>query len=242
MQDVFTILFLIGFFAFFIFIVLAVKSVKKQNGKAKRHWILTGIFLTICCVGLYGIRALADNSINAVSDQTEDTPVASTVVDYQKALNQNGLSLFTMTTDEFKNVFNSIVGKYGLNGLGITKLDLTKSQESDTRTFQYTFNDDLSMVGVLNSNEEIQEVMLIGTGGFSEQTGGTLMTAIATFIMTTNSEYTYSDAQDVIKDIGLLDSDVNLNAFDGATVRNGFKYRFKIQDNNISTFGITAAK
>ncbi|WP_339309766.1 hypothetical protein NZ043_27480 [Paenibacillus sp. FSL k6-2145] len=241
MQDLFTILFLIGFFAFFIFVVLAIKSVKKQNGKAKRHWVLTGIFLTICCVGLFGIRALADNSINAVSDQTEDT-TAATVVDNQNALMQNSLSLFNMTTDEFKNVFNSIVGKYRLNGLGITKLDLTKSQENDTRTFQYTFSDDLSMVGVLNSNEEIQEIMLIGNGGFSEQTGGTLMTAIATLIMTTNSEYTYNDAQDVIKDIGLLDSNVNLNAFDGATVRNGFKYRFKIQDNNISTFGITAAK
>lgn len=36
------------------------------------------------------------------------------------------------------------------------------------------------MVDVLNSNEEIQEVMLIGTGGFSEHTDGTLMTAIAT--------------------------------------------------------------
>jgi hypothetical protein len=147
-----------------------------------------------------------------------------------------------MSTDEFKNEFNTIVGKYRLNDLGITQFKIEDPQKSNTKTFQYIFSDDLSMMGTLNPVDQVQQVMLLGTGGFSEQTGGTLMTAIATLIMTSNNEYTYNDAQDVIKDIGLLDGDINLNDFDGATVRNGYKYRFKIQDNNNSTFGITAAK
>lgn len=68
------------------------------------------------------------------------------------------------------------------------------------------------------------------------------MTTIATLILTTNSEYTYNDAQDVIQDIGLLDRDVNQSDFDGATVRNGLEYRFSIQDHDHSTFEITVAK
>lgn len=235
-------MFLLGFLALFVFLTLGVSAVKKQNGKAKRHFILTLASIVMACVGVFGIRLFSDDSTISTTTQTVNTPTEALAVNKQENVTSSAPALFSMSTDEFKNEFNAIVGKYRLNGLGITKLDLTKSQESDTRTFQYTFNDDLSMVGVLNSNEKIQEMILIGTGGFSEQTGATLMTAVATLIMTSNSEYTYNDAQDVLKDIGLLDSDMNINDFDGATVRNGYKYRFKIQDNNISTFGITAAK
>ncbi|MCM3206429.1 hypothetical protein [Paenibacillus illinoisensis] len=231
MQELFTILFLVGFIAFFIFFILTVLAVRKKTGKAKLRSILTGVFLVMCCVGLYGIPIPVESPTNAGNEQ-------STVVDQE----ENQPPLFNMTTDEFKNAFNSIVGKYRLNDLGITKLDITESQETDTSTFNYNFTNELSMVGVLSPDKKIQEMMLIGTGGFGEKTGATLMTAMATLIMTSNSEYTYNDAQDVIKDMGLLNSDIDLNDFDGATVRNGYKYRYKIQDNNISTFGITAAK
>ncbi|MEK3920579.1 hypothetical protein [Paenibacillus sp. FSL K6-2393] len=176
--------------------------------------------------------------------QSEDSPTEALAVNTQENVKSSMPmpALFSMSTDDFKNKFNAIVGKYRLNDLGITQFKIDDAENSNNKTFQYIFSDDLSMMGTLNSEDQVQQVILIGSGGFSEQTGGTLMTAIATLIMTSNDEYTYNDAQDVIKDIGLLDSDINLNDFDGATVRNGFKYRFKIQDNNISTFGITAAK
>ncbi|WKL00357.1 hypothetical protein Q0F98_24980 [Paenibacillus amylolyticus] len=98
------------------------------------------------------------------------------------------------------------------------------------------------MVGVVNADESVQEVRLYGTGDTSEPTGGVFLTAIATLILTTNSEYTYNDAQDVIQDIGLLDHDVNQSSFDDATVRNRLEYRFSIQDHDHSTFEITVAK
>jgi hypothetical protein len=68
------------------------------------------------------------------------------------------------------------------------------------------------------------------------------MIAIVALIMTTNSDYDYDDAQDVLKDIGLLDESVNLQDFGGATVRNRVKYRFKIKNNDMTTFGIKGAK
>lgn len=68
------------------------------------------------------------------------------------------------------------------------------------------------------------------------------MTGIATLILTTNNEYTYNDAQDVIQDIGILDRDVNQPDFDGRTIRNGLEYRFSIQDSDHSTFEINVEK
>ncbi|HBU81714.1 MAG TPA: hypothetical protein DEF35_08755 [Paenibacillus sp.] len=242
MQSLFVLMFLLGFFALFVFLTLGVSAVKKQNGKAKRHFILTGAFIVMSCVGVFGIRLFSDSSSDVKTTQTVSAVSEPVTVNTQQNVNSSVPALFSMSTDEFKNEFNTIVGKYRLNDLGITQFKIEDAQKSNTKTFQYIFSDDLSMNGTLNPEDQVQQVMLLGTGGFSEQTGGTLMTAIATLIMTSNKDYTYNDAQDVIKDIGLLDSDINLNDFDGATVRNGYKYRFKIQDNNISTFGITAAK
>jgi hypothetical protein len=116
-----------------------------------------------------------------------------------------------------------------------------EASEHGTKTFEYIFNDNLRMVGVLNSEQKVQEVMLYETDDVSKPTGGNLLTAIATLILTTNNEYTYNDAQDVIQDIGILDRDVSQSEFDGATVRNELEYRFSIQD-DISTFGIKAVK
>lgn len=146
-----------------------------------------------------------------------------------------------MTTDEFKNKFNSAVGKYRLNGLSITRLDIQDSSEG-SGAFEYVFNDELRLVGALNADRSIQKISLYSTGDTSQPTGGVLLTAIATLILTTHSEYTYNDAQDVIQDIGLLDRDVNQSDFDGATVRDGLQYRFSVQDHEQSTFKISVAK
>ncbi|WP_426332649.1 hypothetical protein ACN9MH_15140 [Paenibacillus silvae] len=242
MQSLFALMFLLGLIALTVFLFLGVSGFKKQNGKAKKHFIITGAFVVLTCVGVFGIRVFSDNPGSSTTTQTVDTPTEAVAVNAQDNVTSSLPSLFNMSTDEFKNKFNAIVGKYRLNDLGITQFKIEDAEKSNTKTFQYIFSDDLSMMGTLNPEDQVQQVMLIGSRGFSEQTGGTLMTAMATLIMTSNDEYTYNDAQDVIKDIGLLDSDINLNDFDGATVRNGYKYRFKIQDNNISTFGITAAK
>ncbi|MBD8838794.1 MULTISPECIES: hypothetical protein [unclassified Paenibacillus] len=147
-----------------------------------------------------------------------------------------------MTTDEFKNKFNGAVGKYRLNGLSITRLDMKDSSEQGTGTFEYVFNDELRLVGAVNADKSIQEFRLYATGDTRKPTGGIYMTAIATLILTTNSEYSYNDAQDVIQDMRLLDRDVNQSDFDGATVRNGLEYRFSVQDHEHSTFEITVAK
>ncbi|PQP82881.1 hypothetical protein C0Q44_16040 [Paenibacillus sp. PCH8] len=168
----------------------------------------------------------------------------------QTPSSQTNSSGFHMTTDEFKNRFNDAVGKYRLNGLSITRLNVKESSESEQSngTFEYVFSDELRVVGVLNEDKNVQEVRLYATGDASKPAGGTFLTAIATLILTTNSEYTYNDAQDVIQDIGLLDRDVNQRDFDRATIRNGLEYRFSIQDQDQdqdqdhSIFEITVAK
>lgn len=194
---------------------------------------------------MYGMLTLSSNSTQPEIDQTVEQELGNaTTEEYQVPSSQIELSGFHMTTDEFKNRFNGAVGKYRLNGLSITRLNMKDSAEFEqgNGAFEYVFNDELSLVGVLNADESVQEVRLYRTGDTSKPTGGILLTAIAALILTTHSDYTYNDAQDVIQNIGLLDRDVNQHNFDEATVRNGLEYRFSTQDHDHSTFEITVAK
>jgi hypothetical protein len=146
--------------------------------------------------------------------------------------------VFDMTVEDFTEAFNAVAKKYKLDYLHISEL------KEDSNMFQYKFNDNLSMTGTVDSTHKIQEVMLTGSGGFQEKTGENLMVAIVALIMTTNSDYKFEDAEDVVRDIGLLDNNADLQDFDfeGATVRNRVKYRIKIKNNDMTTFGIIGAK
>lgn len=228
MQYLFTALFILGFITFLVFVVGMILSIRKGNRLPIRYIFLTTACFAIASIGLYGTLTLSSNSTQSEIDQTPSSQIE--------------LSGFNMTTEDFKNKFNGAVGKYRLNGLSITRLNMKDSSTQGTGAFEYVFNDELRLVGVVNADESVQEVRLYATGDASEPTGGILLTAIATLILTTNSEYTYNDAQDVIQDIGLLDRDVNQPDFDGATVRNGLEYRFSVQDHDHSTFEITVAK
>ncbi|MDQ0722136.1 hypothetical protein QF049_003397 [Paenibacillus sp. W4I10] len=228
MQYLFTTLFILGFIAFLVFVVGMILSIRKGNRLPIRFIFLTTAFFAIASTGLYGMLNLSSNSTQSEIDQTPSPQIK--------------LSGLHMTTDEFKNKFNGAVGKYRLNGLSITRLDMKDSSEQGTGTFEYVFNDELRLVGVVNADESVQEIRLYGTGDTRKPTGGIFLTAIATLILTTNSEYSYKDAQDVIQDMRLLDRDVNQPDFDGVTIRNGLEYRFSVQVHDHSTFEITVAK
>ncbi|QLG42232.1 MULTISPECIES: hypothetical protein [unclassified Paenibacillus] len=244
MQYLFIILFILGFMAFFVFIVLMVLFIRKHNRISIRHVMLTAACFAIASIGMYGMLALPSNSPQSSgtnhTEKHESGP--ATTEEHHAPLTQTNASGFHMTMEEFKNKFNGAVGKYRLNGLSITSLNMKDSSEQDTGAFEYLFNDKLRLVGTLNSDQKVQEVRLYETGDISEPTGGIFLTAIATLILTTNNEYTYNDAQDVIQDIGILDRDVSQSNFDGTTVRNGYEYRFSVQDHDHSTFEITVAK
>jgi len=224
LQYLFTILFILGFMAFFVFLVLMILSMRKHNRIPIKYVALTAACFAIASIGMYGMLPLPS------------TPPQSSGTD-QTEKHKSG----TAATEEFKNKFNAAVGKYRLNSLSITRLNMKDSSDQDTGAFEYVFNDKLRLVGTLNLDQKMQGVRLYGTGEVSKPTGGILLTAIAALILTTNNEYTYNDAQDVIQDIGLLDRDVSQSEFDGATVRNGYEYRFSIQD-DVSIFEITTVE
>ncbi|MBT2286393.1 hypothetical protein J7E78_22985 [Paenibacillus polymyxa] len=243
LQYLFTALFILGFISFLVSVVLMILSIRKGNRLPIRFIFLTTAFFAIASIGLYGMLNLSSNSTQSEVDQAVEHESSDATTEKNPATSpQIKLSGFHMTTDEFKNKFNGAVGKYRLNGLSITRLNVKDSSEQGTGTFEYVFNDELRLVGVVNADESVQEIRLYGTGDTRKPTGGIFLTAIATLILTTNSEYTYNDAQDVIQDIGLLDRDVNQSDFDEATVRNELEYRFNIQDYGHSTFEITVAK
>ncbi|GEM_PF-1688585 len=243
MQYLFTIIFILGLLSFLGFLVLMILSIRKGNRLPFKYILLTTACFAIASIGLYGMLTLSSNSAQPAIDQAVEQESSDAATEKNPATPpQIKLSGLHMTADEFKNKFNGAVGKYRLNGLSITRLDMKEPSEQVTGTFEYVFNDELRLVGALNADRSIQEISLYVTGDPSQPTGGILLTAIATLILTTNSEYTYNDAQDVIQDIGLLDRDVNQLDFDGATVRNGLQYRFSVQDHEQSTFEISVAK
>ncbi|WP_430493515.1 hypothetical protein [Paenibacillus ottowii] len=144
--------------------------------------------------------------------------------------------IFDMTVGDFTEAFNAVAQKYKLDYLHISKLKI------EHKKFQYTFNDELSMIGTIDSKQKIQEVMLIGSGGFKKRVDGNLMTAMIALIMTTNSDYNYDNAQDLLKEMGVLDKNENENVIVSTTIKNRVKYKFKIKNNDMTTFRIIGTK
>ncbi len=244
MQVLFTVIWIIGLLAFFVFLVRMILSMRKRNKINIQHIILTTLCFVMASIGMYGMLVLSPDSSQPSSEQTTQQN-SGTASDQSNddASSPNNTTGFQMTAGDFRNKFNAAVGKYRLNGLAITRLTMNESSaDQATPTFEYAFNDELRMIGIVNADEQIQEIKLYGTGNVNEPTRGVLLTAIATLILTTHSEYTYNDAQDVIQDIGLLERDVNQSEFDGTTIRDGFQYRFQIQNDGTSVFEITTVE
>lgn len=225
-------LFVVSFVAFVLFLIWGIAAkIQKKNSRWKLLVSLLSLVVSIIALAV---------SPDPNTQKNQTTLSTSNESDASAKIKENNQSL-GITIDDFQKTFNSIVDSYNLEGLHISKFDLTESEGTGANTLKFIFNENLSMVGTFNSDKNIQEVMLIGTKGFSEETGGNLMTAITTLIMTMNNDYTFEDSQGVLKDIGLLDDDVNLQDFDGATVRDGIKYRFKITDDDMNTFSIQSS-
>ncbi|WP_145050420.1 hypothetical protein [Paenibacillus xylanexedens] len=217
---------------------------RKHNKVTIKHIILTTLCFAMASIGIYGMLALSSNTTQPDPDQAQQqapgTDSTGENTDHSTPTDSTG---FQMTAGDFRNKFNAAVGKYRLNGLAITRLTMNgSSTDQATSTFEYAFNDELRMIGIVNADEQIQEIKLYGTGNVNEPTRGVLLTAIATLILTTHSEYTYNDAQDVIQDIGLLERDVNQSEFDETTIRDGFQYRFQVQNDGTSVFEITTVE
>ncbi|CAI6082188.1 hypothetical protein PAECIP112173_03474 [Paenibacillus sp. JJ-100] len=248
MRYLLTALFILGLIVFFGFLGRMILSMRKQNKVSIRHVLLTMASFAISVIGMYGMLAFPSADPHSGTEQTavhrsDDDITDNDLTDERMPpRSQTELLSLNLTTDEFKNRFNIAVGKYRLNGLSITHLNRIEPRAQETGSFEYVFNEELRLVGVLNADEHVQEIRLYRTGDTTEPTGGMQLTAIAALILATNSEYTYNDVQDVLQEIGLLDRDVNQLDFDGKTVRNGLEYRFSIQDRNHSTFEITAVK
>lgn len=173
MQYLFTTLFILGFITFVVFVVLMILSIRKGNRLPIRYIFLTTACFVIALIGLYGTLTLSSNSTQSEIDQAvEHESSDATTEKNPETSPQIKPSGLHMTTDEFQNKFNGAVGKYRLNGLSITRLDMKDSSEQGTGTFEYVFNDELRLVVVVNADESVQEIRLYGTGDTSEPTGG----------------------------------------------------------------------
>lgn len=198
--------------------------------------LLVVIFLTAIVLAGCGTKDETPNQ----STTTPET-AQTTVVSPNKAESDLNTYVFDMTAGDFTEAFNAVAKRYKLDFLNISELK-PQFNKNNVLTFQHAFNEDLHMIGTINTELKVSEVMVLGKGDLTNKTGEKLFAAIGTLIMTTNNKYTSNDAQEVLKDIGLFDKDVNLQHFNKATVRNGIKYRLGIQDKTTVVFDIKPTK
>ncbi|WKL00358.1 hypothetical protein Q0F98_24985 [Paenibacillus amylolyticus] len=136
LQYLFTALFILGFIAFLGFVVLMLLSIRKGNRLPIRYIFLTTACFAIASIGLYGMLTLSSNSTQSEIDQAVEHESSDATTEKNPATSpQIKLSGLHMTADEFKNKFNGAVGKYRLNGLSITRLDMNNSSEQGTSAF-----------------------------------------------------------------------------------------------------------
>lgn len=230
---------ILGLIGFLSACVMGSVALYKKKNNAKKRFFLALLFLALFFIGAYEIGSSQnDKTIEEAQEDVSSKEDGSRQIDATSdEINQEQLNyLIGVSPTEFTSAFNTITDGYKTDFLHITSLKM------ESKAFNYTFTEHISMVGTLNSEKKIEEVMLIADKGFSEENSENLLTAIMTLIMTSNITYNYEDAQGILKDIRLLEDDINLQDFDGATVRDGLKYRFKIEDNNLSTFNIRASQ
>ncbi|MGM1022970.1 MAG: lipoprotein [Bacillota bacterium] len=203
--------------------------------------LLTIIMATVVLAGCgtKGEEQSQNTKTTKPAQTAVDTPINKEAKDTTEA--DLNTYVFDMTTGDFTEAFNTVAQRYKLDYLKISDLK-PQFNKNNVLTFQHAFNEDLHMIGTINTELKVSEVMVLGKGDLRNKTGEKLFAAIGTLIMTTNNKYTSDDAQEVLKDIGLFDKDINLQHFNKATVRNGIKYRLGIQDKTTVVFDITPAK
>ena len=201
--------------------------------------LYVAFFLTVFVIAGCGAK---DETLSQSIPNPETVQTAVDTPDVKAASEADSNTyVFDMTAGDFKEGFNAVAERYKLDYLKISELT-PQPNKNNVLTFQHTFNEDLHMIGTINTELKVQEVMILGKGDLTNKTGEKLFAAIGTLIMTTNNKYTSDDAQEVLKDIGLFDKEVNLQHFNKATVRNGIKYRLGIQDKTTIVFDIKPAK
>lgn len=231
----FVFLFLLGFIIWLVYFVLLSSAIKKKSPKVKSRAIITGIAFVVGIIGFVGVGLQpSDHSKIAVSDEAEKVSAATNSENDVKseALYYNS----EVTPEKFLERYNSAIKAHDNTNYMIDKFIIEKGDKGTS--MKYVFNKDLAIAGALNKDGTIKEIIMIGKGDLRNETGVGIMTVIGSMILATIENPNSNDPKPILSDLGLFDSDINLDHFKESLTHNGVTYRMGIDHTTTIVFDI----
>ncbi|MFD1955994.1 hypothetical protein ACFSL6_17905 [Paenibacillus thailandensis] len=249
----------IVFLAFIVFLIMGIVAAIRKDGKAKRWFAISGSAFVISIILISVSPDTTSEPANSASNQTADAKAekekqaklnaeeetkakeaaaaeeakkaeeAKAAAEEAKKAEEEAIpGTIGMTPEEFKEAFNSAAKEFDAS-FNINKLTVEEGQVQNT--FQVMFTDNLGLTGTVNKKDgSVRDVMIMGAGDGTVESGTDIILAIGTLIASTNPTLTADERGDVLGDLGLLDENMNINDLDKSTIRNGIKYHIMGSD------------
>lgn len=159
-------------------------------------------------------------------ETTTETPVAvteETSLDWDQA--------------DFENRFNSFIAE---NQLAITPLAGQIEEGEVQNTLSYDLTPHSSMVAMVNKDtSKIKDIMMIGAGDGSEDSGLNIMVSLGSLIAAADPTLSAQDRGAIMKELGFGDETKDLMNLKEETSRNGIKYKMSSSEITGFILGVT---
>lgn len=123
----------------------------------------------------------------------------------------------------FRTRFNYFMRELKNNSLNVGRISISKGEVNDA--FTYIFNKNVGIVGQINkSDNSIRSIMLTLQGDGTLTSGADIMTSIMSVIHATNPELTPDQRGNILRELRLLDKDIDINNIQSSTISNNIRY------------------
>ncbi len=129
--------------------------------------------------------------------------------------------LFT-SVDVFKTHFNTFSEKVK-SGFSVGETSISNGEINNT--FSYLFNDNLSVVGSLNKQDNsIKEIMFIGSGDGTATSGADILIIAASLISTCEPNLTQTQKDKILNNLGFIDGSLLSSEAPKKAISNNISY------------------
>lgn len=126
------------------------------------------------------------------------------------------------TPEEFRDRFNKSAKEMSTD-FKITDLKVKPGEVQDV--FQYMLTKNLVITGAVNKLDgSVREVMILGSGDGTIDSGIDIIMSMAVLIDSVNPELSAEERGRILRELGIFGDNVDVNKLNGNTVRNGKEY------------------
>jgi len=205
----------------------------------------TKVIIGVCIIAVAIIGAASsDDKSSGTSKQATDPAISESKEIAQAEVpagtpeaspaENAGVFLFK-NADEFKNNFNGFTTQNDFKW-EIGEIDVVKGDVNNT--FQVMLNKNVGIIGTVNkTNNAVKEITMIATGDGTAQSGLDILTGIGCVIGATDPSLSATQRGQIMKDLGLMDDDVDLAKHSASKDKNGIHYWINASDVTGIMFG-----